>query len=85
MEIQFDLFDNTQNDILGAKDYLHFNDFLKNSDCMAHLSGYSLPLQKSHSHQPGQGGSTCLETNSNRGKNLETFHQRPIFPAWQLG
>ena len=33
MEIQFDLFDNTQNDILGAKDYHHFNDLLRNSNC----------------------------------------------------
>jgi len=33
VEIQFDLFDTTQNDLLAAKDYHHFNDLLKNSNC----------------------------------------------------
>lgn len=33
MAIQFDLFDNTQNDILGAKDYHQFRDSLKDSQC----------------------------------------------------
>lgn len=33
MKIQFDLFDNTQNDILGAKGYQHFRDALKDSNC----------------------------------------------------
>ena len=33
MATQFDLFDNTQNDIFGAKDYQLFKDYLKNSDC----------------------------------------------------
>ncbi len=33
MTKQFDLFDNTQNDIFGAKDYHLFKDYLKNSNC----------------------------------------------------
>ena len=33
MTTQFDLFDNTQNDIFGAKKYPLFKDYLKNSNC----------------------------------------------------
>ncbi len=33
MTTQFDLFDNTQNDIFGAKEYPLFKDYLKNSNC----------------------------------------------------
>ena len=33
MTVQFDLFDNTQNDIFGAKEYPLFKNYLKNSNC----------------------------------------------------
>ncbi len=33
MATQFDLFDDTQNNIFGAKDYQLFKDYLKSSDC----------------------------------------------------
>ncbi|MBW1839579.1 MAG: hypothetical protein JRI49_06540, partial [Deltaproteobacteria bacterium] len=33
MTVQFDLFDDTQNDILGAKDYQQFSSSLKESHC----------------------------------------------------